>query len=397
VIWKAATTDLAHAVNQLQRPSVLSGRLKRTGPAWLLRPLGETFAERRRLVSLSAPKYKLALISDMESFYESIQLARLWAATSKIGPSGEAARRLAPLAHWQKEGLTGLPIGPDTSEVYGSYILNPLDIALEHNGYDSIRLMDDLVVWLHDGDEPRARLTIDTAVAPWDITRSEAKTILLPADQVEEYLTNAAIEYHTGGAGGIDRPTATRMFHDAIEEGENVDFNALAYSISWFADQCDAYPVAVLTSRPELLGHIPKQLYRLVRGLAKEKRRDAHRFFSLVAGANQTESTATTYLVQVGLARATWGVAEGMAVVQHLASSVPTLRAAALRLQSRTPILGLDEVVVRALVGEDIESRGAAVALHGLRDTMGINTAALHIRCLRPARTLETLWATGAA
>ncbi len=336
-----------------------------------------------------------AVVTDMAGYYASIDRAMLWTCTSKIGERGEAARRLSPLAHWQRQGLVGLPIGPDTSEVYGSFALHRFDVALEEEGYESIRLMDDVLIWLDAGQSSNGALRIvDGVAARLGFERSIAKTAVMSAEEVEDYLSNTAIDYHLSGGGTIGRKTAIVMFHEALDN-DPVNYSELAFSVAWFAIHHDPYPVGELVRRRHVLPLITKQAYRLIRGVTRDHQHAAYPFFELIGTEGGTDD-ATRYVAMVGLSNADWGRAEGAAASQYLMSARPPLRAAAIRLMSRTPELELERVVDRALRGSEMESRGASVALHGLRHR-GIKTAARHIRSLRPERAIETYWASGAA
>lgn len=95
---------------------------------------------------------------------------------------------------------------------------------------------------------------------------------------------NALIAYFAGGGRRLSRADAISMFHGAI--AGPLHLNALKFSVSCFASDHDHYPPQHLLGRAEFLDQIPKQLYQLVRALARHSPPQASLFFPLLGDSS---------------------------------------------------------------------------------------------------------------
>lgn len=119
-------------------------------PALTLRPWR---LERRlfaRALDTFASAHDAVAIADVATCYASIRPHLAHAALERIGaPQGPAVERF--LAYLAREGVRGLPVGPDPSAVFANAVLAHADRALEAEGIAHLRWVDDFVI---GGDGP---------------------------------------------------------------------------------------------------------------------------------------------------------------------------------------------------------------------------------------------------
>jgi hypothetical protein len=87
--------------------------------------------------------------TDVEGYYPSVDVERLRLLMQEcrcLAPA--AALILKVFEKWHlRDGLRGLPIGPEVSAVIGNFLLHPVDRALETNGYAYLRWSDDILTF----------------------------------------------------------------------------------------------------------------------------------------------------------------------------------------------------------------------------------------------------------
>jgi len=87
--------------------------------------------------------------TDVAGYYPSVDVERLQSIMQKSGCLVPAAVFiLKVLREWQlRDGLKGLPIGPEVSAVIGNFLLRPVDKSLEANRYEYLRWSDDILTF----------------------------------------------------------------------------------------------------------------------------------------------------------------------------------------------------------------------------------------------------------
>jgi hypothetical protein len=117
--------------------------------------------------------------TDIESYYPSvdIEIVRLVLQRSRcLGPG--AFFILDMLRQWQlRDGLQGLPIGPEVSAIIGNFFLHPADKSLEANGYEHLRWSDDILTFGSTIASCQDSLAVlDKVLSDLRLTRSLKKT-----------------------------------------------------------------------------------------------------------------------------------------------------------------------------------------------------------------------------
>jgi hypothetical protein len=87
--------------------------------------------------------------TDVASYYPSVDVERLRLLLQESGCLvPPAALILKIFQEWQlRDGLQGLPIGPEVSAVSGNFILHPVDRSLEANRHEYLRWSDDILTF----------------------------------------------------------------------------------------------------------------------------------------------------------------------------------------------------------------------------------------------------------
>jgi hypothetical protein len=85
--------------------------------------------------------------TDVAGYYPSVDAEQLQSTMQESGCLVPAAVLiLKVLREWQlRDGLKGLPIGPEVSAVIGNFLLRPVDRSLEANRYEYLRWSDDIL------------------------------------------------------------------------------------------------------------------------------------------------------------------------------------------------------------------------------------------------------------
>jgi len=119
--------------------------------------------------------------TDVARYYPSVDIERLQSLLQNCGCQGPAtALILRIFRHWQlRDGLQGLPIGPEISAVLGNFLLGPVDGWLEASGYAHLRWSDDILTFGQTIASCKGSIAvIDEVLADLGLTRSADKTLL---------------------------------------------------------------------------------------------------------------------------------------------------------------------------------------------------------------------------
>jgi hypothetical protein len=123
--------------------------------------------------------------TDVKGYYPSVDLGRLGSLLEECGCLVPAAVLiLKVLQKWQlRDGLQGLPIGPEVSAVIGNFLLRPVDRSLEANGHEYLRWSDDILTFGRTlGSCQDSMVVLDDVLLNLRLVRSVEKT--LPFDNV---------------------------------------------------------------------------------------------------------------------------------------------------------------------------------------------------------------------
>jgi len=179
VRWHVVVGRIAEVVEARLDGPVLANRVRGSGPAWDLVPVGPALAcARRRAATIRSP---VLLRSDVSAFYQSIDPAVVFGSVLRLGVPAEEARTAADMLEgWGSEGYPGLPIGPPGSAVLANAVLASVDDSLEPRPF--LRWVDDYLVGVcSERDALEVTSILDEALGALGLARSEPKTGLIEA------------------------------------------------------------------------------------------------------------------------------------------------------------------------------------------------------------------------
>jgi len=118
--------------------------------------------------------------TDIASYYPSVEIESLWSLLEECGCLVPAAiLMLSIFRKWQsRDGLRGLPIGPEVSAVVGNFLLYPVDTSLEANGFQHLRWSDDILTFGQTiGSCKDSMVVLDEKLSDLRLARSVEKTL----------------------------------------------------------------------------------------------------------------------------------------------------------------------------------------------------------------------------
>ncbi|MGZ8578296.1 MAG: RNA-directed DNA polymerase [Actinomycetota bacterium] len=134
-------------VAQIERmldPGVMGNR---AGPNGRVRPLVPARHRwNRRMVQIATGRGTV-LYSDVEACYPSITAEVVAHALSRSGIASPPVRAITEvLESLEREGLRGLPVGPEASAILANAVLAGADLAARHAGAGVVRWVDDVAL-----------------------------------------------------------------------------------------------------------------------------------------------------------------------------------------------------------------------------------------------------------
>jgi hypothetical protein len=145
----------APAVEAALGPRVMANRVltcRAEPPALTLRPWRHERRSFAHALGAFASTLGAVAIADVQDCFGSIGPALARTGLERIeAPQGAAVERF--LWSLAREGVAGLPVGPDPSAVFANAVLACVDRALEDEGVPYLRWVDDFVI---GGDDRRA-------------------------------------------------------------------------------------------------------------------------------------------------------------------------------------------------------------------------------------------------
>lgn len=148
IAYRWAVGQLVDKIDKATGREVLSSRLDSGPPGWMLKsPRKQAGKRRDRLrARINARDFGGFGRTDVRSYYGSVNLSTLESALVHVGATErQASRVIALLAVWaNRDGVRGLPIGPQASAPLGNVYLLPLDRLLRATEIKWTRYTDDL-------------------------------------------------------------------------------------------------------------------------------------------------------------------------------------------------------------------------------------------------------------
>jgi hypothetical protein len=104
-------------------------------------------------------EYTHVVITDISDFYSRIYRHRLENIVESITGDAKTTKVIEQsLADWRSRQSFGIPVGSNASRILAEAALNDTDLALSSEGYEFTRYVDDIMLFVKDGQDPYAAL-----------------------------------------------------------------------------------------------------------------------------------------------------------------------------------------------------------------------------------------------
>jgi hypothetical protein len=202
--------------------------------------------------------------TDVEGYYPSVDVERLQSLLQHCGCLVPAAFLiLKVLREWQlRDGLRGLPIGPEVSAVIGNFLLRPVDRSLEANRYEYLRWSDDITFGQTIVSCQGSMVVLDEVLSNLRLARSVEKTMAF--DNVydarrnlqDHWLTSLTDLLHLDHDVGRD---AVRSAYDSHIRGHTeVKRSRFRWVLKTLQNKRDSYGCLSLARDPSLMNVDPQ-------------------------------------------------------------------------------------------------------------------------------------------
>jgi hypothetical protein len=179
IVLRTAAGHVGRSTDQLLSSRVYSSRLQRGCRCWRFQKKAWRKFIHRGVSLLDGLRHSAMYRTDIESYYPSVDSESLQWVLQRSNCLGPAALFILKLLQqWQvRDGLLGLPIGPEVSAIIGNFFLHPVDKLLEANGYEHLRWSDDILTFGSTIETCRDSMAVlDEGLSDLKLTRSLKKT-----------------------------------------------------------------------------------------------------------------------------------------------------------------------------------------------------------------------------
>jgi len=175
--YSQAVAEIAPAIEARLGSRVFANRVVGYSPLSLERWRSARSRFRRAAVRL-AEGLRTVAVCDVRDCFASIRDDRVEEALLRLDCEPKAVAGVVGLLRgFAREGIVGLPIGPEPSAVLANAVLSGADEALEASGSVHLRWVDDFVVIAHDAaDAGEALERLRTALEAMGLAVNERKT-----------------------------------------------------------------------------------------------------------------------------------------------------------------------------------------------------------------------------
>jgi hypothetical protein len=203
--------------------------------------------------------------ADVEAYYPSVDLERLQSLLQEYGCLVPAAALiLKVLQKWQlRDGLQGLPIGPEVSAVVGNFLLHPVDRSLEANGFAHVRWSDDVFTFGKTAESCQGSIVVmDEALSNLRLARSVKKTrgfdnVYDARDNLRDHwLTSLTDVLRLGEDVGSE--AVHRAFDSEIRGHPEVERHRFRWVLRTLLNKHDPYGCLSLARDPSLMNVDPQ-------------------------------------------------------------------------------------------------------------------------------------------
>ena len=189
IVLRAAAGHVVRSTDRLLSPRVYSNRLDRRYRCWRFRNQKKAWWKfiNRGVRLLDGRRHSAMYRTDVKGYYPSVDVERLRSLLEECECLVPAAVLILKIfREWQlRDGLQGLPIGPEVSAVIGNFLLRPVDRSLEANRHEYLRWSDDILTFGRTiGSCQGSMVVLDDVLLNLRLARSVEKT--LPFDNVSD-------------------------------------------------------------------------------------------------------------------------------------------------------------------------------------------------------------------
>jgi hypothetical protein len=267
IVLRAAAGHVVQSTDRLLSSRVCSNRLDPQSDCWRFYDQKKAYREfiLRGVSLLDGKRYGAMYRTDVESYYPSVDLERLGLILEECGCLKAAALLILKVfQQWQlRDGLHGLPIGPEVSAVIGNFFLRPADRSLEANGYEHLRWCDDILIFGRTITSCQSSIfVLDEMLRKLRLTRSVQKT--LPFYNIDDARRNLQDQFIASLADclRVDEymgMEAIRAAYDSqIRDNPEVEKRRFHWVIGTLKNNHDPYGCLSLACDPSLMNVDPK-------------------------------------------------------------------------------------------------------------------------------------------
>ena len=261
VIYQAATTRLANAVDKATSPRVFSSRLS-PEPRYFLVHSVRRFVEWRKAYMKELNSCGgLLVLTDLSGYFDTMDQPTLLKELEELtgeGPTVNLVRK--QLRQWSVLLHRGIPQGPNASRLLGNAYLLPVDQYMLDHGYNYWRYMDDVAIIVSDHAEAaRAVGDFERLCHHRGLLVSSAKTSVQSQEDAVSALdadSKDHAEYLNKAGSSRARAALQKIFSKAMPPTGPIDVSGVKFSLWRLTMRLDRGPLARLLDRIQDLGPI---------------------------------------------------------------------------------------------------------------------------------------------
>ena len=383
-------------------PTVYSSRLAAGPPGWRFKANRKAWKglRDRGASCIGSPYFASFGKTDIREYFGSIDVDQLAALIDGIpGPKGGLMLALDWIKTWQsRDGLSGIPIGPDISGILGNIFLQPLDEALRIAGIDIMRYTDDVFAVFSTGagaHQTQYLKVFDETASDLGLTRHIDKTRFTDSkSEAVSMISDAAISYLTNGSRGLDMTGVERLFDETMDS-ENPVPGHLAFSLQCFRYRQSSYAIGPLASRPAVLNLNPARSGDYLAALVQTSGDARDLTSELLSDVPDTAGEALYAHVLRAASHVSWGLSESRTFERTAADHglATHTRGWALVTGSRTPGFEIDAATNLASNPRHPMGRAALIA-HRTQPRRERLARVRHIAKVNPDLRSTCAWVT---
>jgi len=220
VLWSQHSVDFSYLLSE-----------KPDGDKWLRNSFSGWKEFQNATLNRITDDVSHVVFTDITGFYEHVHLAIVMSDLREIGAPDDAIAQLSTcLNRWAECAGKGIPQGHAPADILGKLYLNRIDEALQENGIQHVRYVDDYRIFCGSlTDARRAILELTRLLRRRGLSLQNAKTEILPAEEarlrvnaVSERVLAVKVDFHVAIEMAIEAH-GHYAFNDYSEELLNDD------------------------------------------------------------------------------------------------------------------------------------------------------------------------------